>query len=157
MGIMNENMSQQIAVLQYIAPDAYAAGSVTTSAIDMSTVERILVLVQTGDMVSTATLDMRAQTAPATTGTWANLSSASITTMDQTAAGSNKTAQLEILSSAMPNTDRYLRGILTLTTAGADCGVVILGMGAKYAPASDYDLGSGSEGQVVQKVVVTGA
>lgn len=148
------NLSERVAVVGYIAPDAYAAGTVLTNAIDMSKQERILAVVQAGDLGTNATLDFKFTGSDTSGGTYADITGAAITQLTQAGTDSNKTVLLELKAESLAGTTvKFVKGSLTIATATSDAGVVVIGGDFKHDPASNNDIGAGTEGAVDEIVV----
>lgn len=147
-----QNLSELVGVVEYIAPDAYAASTVLSGAIDMSKWSRILVIVQAGDLGASATLDVKLTASATSGGSYADISGAAITQLTQAGTDSNKTVVLELKAESMPAGKRYVKVSLTVATATSDCGAVVIGV-SKYKPVTGFDLATG-EGAVDEVVVV---
>lgn len=139
---MNKLPSEAVAVVGNIDPDAYAAAAYTTDYIPMRDFRRFMAIVQAGDIVSTGTVDAKltAYTDAAGGGAF-DIPGAAITQMTQAGTDSNKQAVINLNTDTLAGSVRYthLRLTVTLGTAGADMGAVVLGFDPRSAPASDSD------------------
>jgi hypothetical protein len=137
-----------VAVVDCIDPDAYGTGAVNGDIIDMADFEQVMFIVQVGDMVSTGTVNFQVyQGNTSALGSSKVITGAAITQLTQAGADDNKQAIVVVKRADLDvaNGFRWVRGTLTLTTAGADSGVVSLGFYPRFGPASDYDLASVDE------------
>lgn len=143
---MNAYLSEELAVVATIDPDAYGTGTQTSDWIDLSKFGEVLFIVQAGDIASTGKVDF--QVHEATNGSGANaqlLTGKSITQLTQAGTDSDKQALVGVRAEELSAGYRYVAGKLVLTTAGADAAVIALAGDARYKPASDYDLASVDE------------
>lgn len=143
----SEQLSQQLAVVSCIDPDAYAAGAANGDAVDMSKFNRVVYVVMAGDLGSSATLDYKLQ-GSADASSWSDLSGKSITQLTQAGSDSDKQAVVEITAEELhgySSTYRYVRDVMTVGTATSDCGAIGLAGDARFHPASDDDLASVDE------------
>lgn len=141
----NSIPSERAAVVGVISPTAQTTGAKNSTAVDCSLFRRLMAVVATGTLGTSATLD----------GKWqVSVDSAFTTPVDVTggaitqvvkASGDNKqvVANLDCGKIAAPY--RYARFVMTIGTATSDAGVTILGFDPLYAPASDNDLVSVSQ------------
>jgi hypothetical protein len=145
---MNKTPSEVSAVVGVIDPDAYAAAAYTTDYIALKDFTHFQALIQVGDIVSTGTVDAKltAYTSAAGAGTF-DIPGAAITQMTQAGTDSNKQAIINLNTDALAGNTKYthLRLTVTLGTAGADMGALVLGFAPKYAPASDSDIATVDE------------
>ena len=140
---MNKTPSEASAVVGIIDPDAYAAAAYTTEYIALKDFQRFQAIVQVGDFVSTGTLDAKLIAYTSSGGAGAtDIPGSSITQMTQAGTDSNKQAIINLNTDALAGTPKFTHFKLSVTlgTAGADMGAVVLGFGPKYGPASDSDL-----------------
>lgn len=140
-------LSQQLAVVATIDPDAYGTGDQTTDVIDMKLHNRVIFIVQVGDFVSTGKADFLVKGDTASNGSFTTtITGKSITQLTQAGSDSDKQVIVEVTAEeAMAQGFRYLRGTLTLTTAGADAAVIALAGNDRFQPASDNDLATVDE------------
>lgn len=144
----NALASEQVAVVGIIDPDAYTATAYTTDYIDMSKWEEIMVIVMAGDLGSSATIDAKLTEYTTTGGAGSHdITGKAITQLTQAGTDDNKQAIINLRREEM-NVDgglRYVRVTMTVGTATSDCGVIVLGVVPRRAPASDNDLSSVDE------------
>lgn len=139
---MNQLPSERAAVVGNIDPDAYAAGTYTTDYIPLKDFGRFMAVVQAGDIVATGTVDAKliGYTSSAGAGA-ADITGAAITQLTQAGTDSNKQAVINLNTDSLAGATKYthFRLSVTLGTAGADLGAVVLGFDPLYGPASDTD------------------
>lgn len=146
MGYTNR-LSEQLAVVSCIDPDAYGTGAVNGDVIDMENFRRVLFIVQAGTLGSSATLDFGVYGDTASGGSYATLiTGKSITQLTEAGTDSDKQALVEVTAEEVAAQGlRYIRGTMTVGTATSDAGVVALAGHARFQPASDLDLASVDE------------
>ncbi len=141
----NSLPSEQAAVVGVIDPDAYAAATYLSAAIDMSKFESIQAIVAVGDFVATATLDAKLTSSATSGGSYTDVAGKAIAQMTAAGTDDNKQAVINCRASELPAGHRFVKLSVTLGTAGADLGAVVLGHNPGHAPASDNDLASVDE------------
>lgn len=139
---MNKTPSEIAAVVGNIDPDAYAASTVTTDYIPMKHFRRFMAIVQAGDIVATGTVDAKliAYTNGSGSGAF-DVPGAAITQLTQAGTDSNKQAVINFNTEVLAGSTKYthFRLSVTMGTAGADLGAIVLGFDPLYEPASDND------------------
>jgi hypothetical protein len=143
----NTRLSEALAVVDCIDPDAYTTGAVTGDVIDMDDHRRVLFIVQAGDLGSSATLDFAvAGSAVVGMTNSATITGKSITQLTQAGTDSNKQVLVEVTAEEVKAQGfQFIQGTLTIGAATSDAGVVTLADLAHYGPASSYDLASVDE------------
>ena len=140
--------SELAAVVAVIDPDANTAATYTTGWISMADFATIMAVIMAGDLGASATLDAKLEQASDGSGTGAkDITGAAITQMTQAGGDSNKQAILQCYAEDMDigSDFTHVRLSMTVATATSDCSAVVMGMGARYGPASDHDAASVSE------------
>lgn len=142
--------SDRAAVAGVIDPDAYAANTYTTDWIDMSTWERLLGIIQWGDMGAGGTVNAKFQQASDSSGTGAkDITGAAITAVDQDSSPNqdNQQALINLRGEQLDVTNSFthVRLSVTIGTAAIDMSAIVLGFDARYAPGADSDLSSVAE------------
>lgn len=140
---MNKLPSDICAVVGNIDPDAYSNGAQTTDYIPLKYFRRYMAVVQAGDIVSTGTVDAKLTVYTDGSGTGAfDVPGATITQMTQAGTDSNKQAVINFNADTVAGSTKYthMRLTVTLGTAGADMGAMVLGFDPLYGPASDNDV-----------------
>jgi hypothetical protein len=131
---------EDVAVAGVIDPDAYAANTYLTGAIDMSQYRRVGFIVQVGTMGTSATIDFTIQESDTSAGTYTDVggdASPSHTITQVTQAGTDQSDTqhiIEIAAEELGAGKRYIKGELVIGTAACDAGVVALGAVARYQP-----------------------
>jgi hypothetical protein len=146
--VYSEQLSQKLAVVSCIDPDAIAAGSVNGDAVDMSKFNRVLYVVMSGDLGVSATLDYKLQGSPNGSTGWTDLAGKAITQLTQAGGDSDKQALIEITAEELhgySSAYRYVRDVLTVGVATSEAGAVALASCSRIHPASDDDLASVDE------------
>jgi len=142
-------LSQELAVVACIDPDAYTTGTENSDIIDMRYHRRVMFIVQAGTLGSTATVNFAVygDSAAAMSGEVA-LTGKAITQLTEAGTDSDKQAIVEVTAEEVASQivgGRYIRGKLIVLLATSDAGVIALADHSRYAPASDYDLASVDE------------
>ncbi len=137
-----DKLSERLALVATIDPDANATGVFWTDNVDMSKFNEALfaLLYGTGVTTGTATLALYEDTT-AGTGTGAQALSGKAATALTTGNNDNQ-ALVHVRANDLSQGYRYVRGRLFLSTAGADAAVVAFAGAPRFHPASDYDLAS---------------
>lgn len=143
---MGQKITEALAVVACIDPDAYGTGAQTSDWIDMSKFERVAFIVQAGTLGSSATLDFKVQQATDGSGSGAeDMTGKVITQLTQAGTDSDKQAVVSVEASELSDGYRYIAGLMTVGVASSDAGVVAVAMNPNYGPVSDYDLASVAE------------
>ena len=140
--MLNAKPSEMIGVVGNIDPDAYAAGTVTTGWIAAKDFQSFVAIVQAGDLGASATLDALLQQASDGSGTGAKaITGKAITQLTQAGTDSNKQVLINLTQGDLDfnNGFRFVRLSVTLGTAGADFGAVVLGLNPRYGDATSGD------------------
>lgn len=144
---MNAKLAEKLAVVACIDPDAYTTGAQTSDWVDMSKFQDgVVFIVQAGTLGSGGILNFKVQEATSNAGAGAqDLSGKSIMALTQAGTDADKQSLVNVSPEELSAGFGYVAGIATLTGANSDFGVVAVAAGARYAPASDYDLASVDE------------
>lgn len=135
----NAKPSELIAVLDSIDPVSQAAGTVTTGWIKADKFFTYLSLINTGTLGTSATVDAKLQQATDSSGTSAkDISGKSITQVVK-ASGDNKQVEINLRGSELDTNGgfSYFRLSVTVGTAASLIAANVLGVNARFAPASD--------------------
>jgi hypothetical protein len=129
------------AVVGVIDPDAYSATAIASNIMALKDFRRFMAVVQVGDIVSTGTVDAKLVGYTSAGGAGAaDITGATITQMTQAGSDSNKQAVINLSTDSLAGSGFTHFGLtVTLGTAGADMGAIVLGFDPRYAPASDAD------------------
>lgn len=143
---MGQKITEALAVVACIDPDAYGTGAQTSDWIDMSKFERVAFIVQAGTLGSSATLDFKVQQATDGSGSGAeDMTGKVITQLTQAGTDSDKQVVVSVEASELSDGYRYIAGLMTVGVASSDAGVVAVATNPNYGPVSDYDLASVNE------------
>lgn len=136
----NIKPSDQAVLIGIIDPDAYAAAAYSTAWVHMGTFEAVQALVLVGDFVATGVLNAKLEQATDGSGTGVkDITGKAITALTQAGTDDNKQAEINCWANQLDVAGGfdYVRLTVTLTTAGADMGALLLGHYARYQPAAD--------------------
>ena len=140
-------LSEALAVVDCIDPDAYTTADITGDTIDMSKHARVMFIVMAGTLGTSATVNFVVYgSASSNMATPGALTGKLITQLTEAGTDSDKQAVVEVTAEEVKAQGyRYIRGTLTIGTATSDAGVVTLADHSRYAPASELDLASVDE------------
>jgi len=139
-------LSERLAVVATIDPDAYGTGTQESDVIDMKNRNRVLFIVQAGTLGSSATLDFQVHGCATSNGTYALITGKAITQLTEAGTDSDKQAMVEVTAEEVAAAGyRYIKGLLVVGTATSDAGAIALAGDLAYYPAADYDLASMDE------------
>jgi len=138
---MFERLSEQLAVVATIDPDAYGTTTLTTDVFDMSVHHEAMFVIMVGTNGGTVDFEVQESTA---TGAGTNTTTAVASITQLASADDDVQVVVTVRGEDMADGYRYLRGILTLSAA-TDSGVVALADRARYKAASAGDLASVDE------------
>ena len=142
-----ERLSEALAIVACIDPDANGTGALESDVIDMRYHRRVMFIVQVGTMASTSTLDFKVQEGlESDMSDAADLSGKSITQLTQAGTDSDKQAIVEVTAEEVAAAGgRYIWGVMTIAAAASDSGMVAIADSSRFSPASEYDLASVDE------------
>lgn len=142
-----DRLTERLAVVATVDPDAYGTGDQTTDVIDMKLHRRVVFVVMAGELGSSATLDFAVYGDTTSNGSFATaITGKSITQLTEAGTDSDKQALVEITAEEVAAQSlRYIRGTLTIGTATSDAGVLALAGDTIYQPASENDLATVDE------------
>lgn len=149
MAMKRTRPSDEIATVATIDPDAYGTGTYTSDWVDMTAFNRLMAVVMCGTLGTNATIDAKLEQAQDDSGTGAkDIDGSDITQITQ--AGTDQSDTQAIIEAWAEDIDAendftHVRLSITVGTATSDAGGIVLGMGARYGPASDHDLASVGE------------
>ena len=140
-----DKLSERLAVVGVIDPDANAEATFYTDAVDMADFNEVMFVLLLGTAVTTgvATLDVVEGTVAGTgTGMQALTGKAAA---GRTSGDNDTQAIVHVRADDLSQGYRYVRGRLDLDAAGADSAVIAIAGSPRVHPASDYDLASVGE------------
>ncbi len=137
-----DKMTERIALVGVVDPDANAAGTFRTDPIDMADFNEAMLIFLLGTGVTTGSHVLSANE-EAVSGTGSGSVAISGKAAGALTTGQNDSqAIVHVRASDLQQGFRFVYGVLVQTTAGADSAVVALGGSPRFHPASDYDLAS---------------
>lgn len=125
-------VSEELAVIGTIDPDAYGTGAQNGDVIDMAKWRRVLFILLAGELGSSATLDFEVFGDVASNGSFATaITGKEITQLTQAGTDSDKQVLVEVTSEEVAAQGlRYIRPTATLGTATSDYAMIALGVPA---------------------------
>jgi hypothetical protein len=135
---VNSKISEQLALLGFIAPISQGAGAVSSAYVDMSVAKRLMAVIQTGVLGASATVDAKLQQATDSGGTGVkDVTGKSITQLVK-ASNDNNVAIINVNDDELDvaNGFRWVRVTVTVGTAASLVSAALLG-GQSFEPASD--------------------
>lgn len=145
----NAKGSELLAILATLEPVSQAAGTVTTGWISAANHHGLLVVVQTGVLGASATLDAKLQQAQDNSGTGAKDISGKALTQLVKASGDNKQALINFKPDELDTVNGFgfVRLSLTIGVAASLVAAQVLGLSPRFAPAD-----AGNQAAVTQVV-----
>lgn len=136
--MLNGLLSEDVAVVGVIDPDANAAGTLLTGWIPIAKYGQLLAVVLAGDLGTSATIDAKLRQAKDTSGTGAkDITGKAITQLTQAGTDqSNKQALLNVRAEELDRNNGFTHVALSMTTATAasDGGAIVLGTRSRFLP-----------------------
>lgn len=133
-------LSEQVAVVGIVPPDATAAGAVSSAWISMASYNDLMAIIFAGALGTNATVDAKLQQAKDSSGTGAkDVTGKAITQLTQ--AGTDKSNKQAIINMTAAELDRanaftHVRLTVTVAVATSDVGAVLLAGAARYGPTT---------------------
>jgi hypothetical protein len=141
-----EQLTQGLSVVGATPPQNMAVGTDTTiTNIDMSKFRRLLVIVQTGTLGGSGTVDAKLRESKTSGGTYQDISGAGITQIT----ANNKVATIEVRADELDAGYQFVQLSLTVGTATSQVGAIALGGEAVEKPGKASDIAA-----VTQRLVV---
>ncbi len=134
---LNAKLSENVAILDNIAPISQGAGTVTSGWVSAANFERFAAIILTGVLGASATLDGKLQQATDSGGTGVKDVTGTSLTQILKASGDGKQAVINLRAEQLDTANGFgfFRLSLTVGTAASLIGATILGV-AKNAPAN---------------------
>lgn len=145
---MNQQASEAVAVLATIDPDATTASTVVSDYVAAKNFEQFMAIVMAGTLGSSATVDAKLVQATDSSGTGAkDITGKAITQLTEAGTDSDKQAIINLRREELDINNDFTHFALSVTVgvATSDVAGLIVGTGARYAPASLNDLASVDE------------
>jgi len=139
--IGNEKFTEQLAVVAKLDPKSQSAATVTSDYVDMAKIKKVIFILQTGVMGTSATVDMAIKGDTASGGSYTTtITDKSITQLVK-ASNDNNIAVVEVSAAEVAAQGyRYIRASVTVGTATSLVSLVALGGNLAYSSASENDL-----------------
>ena len=132
---MTKLMSEHLPVVATIDPDAYSTGAQSSDFVDMMKFRKTMWILAAGVIASSGTLDFKLQEATSATGAGAtDITGKSITQM--TTGDNDEQAIINLSSAELSAGYRYVKGVMTFTTAGGDAGMVAIADHGRFTDAA---------------------
>ena len=131
-------LSERLAIADVIDPVSQSAATVTTGWINMANAERLLAIIQTGTLGTSATVDAKLQQATDASGTGVKDITGKALTQIVKASGDAKQAQINLRTEELDTNGgfAFVRLSLTVGTAASLVSAVVLLGDVKNLPAS---------------------
>lgn len=131
-----EKLSQQLNVIGAYYPASIGASTVLTGAIDLAKHRRVLFLIITGVLGSSATVDFKITQAATSGGTYSDISGKAITQLVK-ASNDNNIALVEVAAEELSAGKEFIKGSITVGTAASILCVIALAASDRYSPSAD--------------------
>jgi hypothetical protein len=141
-----DKLSERLAVVGAVDPDANSAGTLYTDNVDMADFAEALFIGMLGTGVTTGSFvfDLVEDTIDGT-GTGAQTLTPARAAAALTTGDNDSQVVIQVRAEDLSEGYQYVRGRLVMTTAGADAGMLAIAGRPRFHPASDYDLASVAE------------
>ncbi len=130
-----------------------SAGTVLTSAVDLKKFRKVVFLIDSGSMGTSATLDFHVVAATTSGGSYTTVTGTAITELTQAGSNGNSYVFVEVsadhLQNLLGNGYEFLKGSLTIATAACVCSVTVLGALNDHEPTSNQ-----ADASLVQTIVL---
>lgn len=138
-----ERMSEALPIVSVMNPISQSATTATGSSIDMKLYRRVMFIVLTGVLGTSATVDLAIKGDTASGGSYTTTITGKSITQLVKATDDNKQAVIEVTAEEVAAQGfRYIRPSLTVGAAASLIAVVAVADNMRYRPAADYDLSS---------------
>lgn len=144
--IMSFNVkgSEAIALLGVIAPSAQAAGAAVSGWIPAAQFQKFLAIIAAGTFGASGTIDAKIQQATDATGTGAKDITGKAITQMLAAGGNNVQAEINLDAQDLDTNGgfAFIQLSVTVGTAASGTSAVVLGIGGRFGPASNFNAAS---------------
>ncbi len=142
--ILNEKLSEALALLAAIAPSAQAVGTVFSPWVELAEVDRILAIIQVGTFGALATVDASIAQAQDNKGTNAKAIGAGKAVALTAAMGNDVQATINVAAIELDAANGYgfVQLGLSVGVAATETAALILGGSSRYEPASSFNAAS---------------
>ncbi len=136
------NVSEHTGVVAKLNPASHSASAHNVGPVALNMGRRYVVLLKTGVLGASATVDVKIQAAVGSGGTYADVPDMALAQIVK-ATGDGKVAILEVSPEAivarLPGRTHF-RAVVTVGTAASLLDVTILSAHQRYSPAGDFDI-----------------
>lgn len=138
---LNAKASEQVAILDVIAPSSQAAGAAGTGWVSVGQARRLLAIVQTGVLGAAATVDAKLQQAQDNAGTGAKDVPGAAIVQIVKATGDNKQAKIDCQVGNLDanNGFAFVKLSITVGVAASQTAGLLLAVHPRYEPAAAMD------------------
>ncbi len=143
--MLNEKISEMVAVVGQIPPSSQSAGSAVTGWVPMTNIDRILAHIQVGTFGASATVDANIEQAQDSSGTGAKvIGTGKAITQLLSSGGNNVQALIDVRAGELDaaNGFEYVQLTVTVGTAATETAASLIGACARYEPASAFNAAS---------------
>jgi hypothetical protein len=137
-----ERLSERLAIVSTLDPVSQGAATVTGDSIDMKVYSRVVFVLLTGALGTSATVDLAIKGDTASGGSYTTTITGKSITQLVKASNDNNQAIVEVTADAVAAQGyRYIRPSVTVGAAASLIALVAFAQ-CDYTPAADYDLAS---------------
>jgi len=133
---MSRNVADELKLVQALKPDARAAGTYTSNAIDVAGFDELIVELNAGDLAATSTLNVKLQECATSNGQFADVGSAVFDQVDK----DNDDAIYKMRVAITPTRQRYVKVVAVLANDAADFAVTAMLTRGQQQPAQAADV-----------------
>ena len=139
MGNPNIKPNDRCTLVGVIDPDANAAATYLTGAIDMAAFESCMAVIFAGTLGTNATVDAKLTQATSSGGTYKDITGKAITQLTEAGTDSDKQAIINCRADELDvaNGYRYVKLSMTVAVATSDTGAALFGLDPRYSPPTD--------------------
>ena len=137
----NVKGSEALAVLGAINPSSQAAGAATSGWLSAAQFQKFLAIISAGTFGASATVDAKIQQATDSSGTGAKDVTGKAITQMLAAGGNNVQAEINLDAQELDVNGgfAFIQLSVTVGTAATGTSAVVLGLGGRLGPASDFN------------------
>lgn len=137
----NVKGSEAVAVLGAVNPSAQGAGAANSGWVSVAQFQKVLAIISAGTFGSSATLDAKIQQATDSSGTGAKDITGKALTQMLAAGGNNLQAEINLDPQELDVNGgfAYVQLSVTVGTAATGTSALLLGLGGRFGPASDFN------------------
>lgn len=137
----NVKGSEAVAVLDVVNPSAQGAGAATTGWVSAAQFQKFLAIIQAGTFGSSATIDAKIQQATSAAGAGAKDITGKAVTQLLAAGGNNVQCEINLDAQELDVNGgfAFIQLSVTVGTAASGTSAVLLGLGGRLGPASNFN------------------